>query len=330
MNNLLRFPSPISATAALAASSPPPFAATYYPLGRAVEITANSPDVLAAAEAVWGCFPRTSTEGQVALHAAVAAIPATPYAPAPPRSREHLVTIVHSPENFAVADLARGFASAWLTAAVAADRAYLRYHFLEPLVYLMLDALYFAPVHAASVALGDQAVVLCGPSGAGKTSLAYTCARRGWTYLSGDATHILRDRSDFTIAGRPHSIRFREPASLLFPELSAYAPVRRPNGKLDIEVDTRALGLDIGYQRQARHIVFLNRRPAGAARIRPFPRAKACTVFEQVLCCGDERTLAAQRSAIRRFLSLPIAELTYSHPAGAEAALRSLVLGGRT
>jgi hypothetical protein len=329
MKSAVQFASPVGGRDPLAAAFPLPLRATYYPMGFALELATNSSDVLRSAKGIWGRFPRTCSENAVTLRVAVGGKPTRPLSPSPPRGREHLVSIVHSSENFAVADLSRGFGFAWLTADVAADPAYSRYHFLEPLAYLMLDALYFAPVHASCVALDGSAVVLCGASGAGKTSLAYACARRGWTYLSDDATHLLRHRSDSTLAGRPHWIRFRESARLLFPELGAYAPVRRPNGKLDIEVETESLGLAIAYERQAGHIVFLNRRAsAGPPRLCAFPRAEARRILEQVVCYGDARTRAGQKHALRRFLALPSCELTYSDPASAEAALRSLVSGG--
>jgi hypothetical protein len=330
MSRGAQFASPVGGADPLASAFPLPLGATYYPMGVAVEIATNSEHVLAAADAVWEHFPpAAAASGVVRFRVAVAGRSTARVRPSPPRGREHLVSIVHSPENFAVADLERGFGFAWLTADVAADRAGCRYHFLEPLVYLMVDALHFAPVHGSCVALDGRAVVLCGGSGAGKTSLAYACARRGWSYLSDDATHVLR-RGDCTVAGRPHWIRFRESARRLFPELRAYAPVRRPNGKLDIEVETEALGLPIAYQRQAGHIVFLNRRETGGkASLRPFPRAQARRILEQVICYGGERIRAEQRSALGRLLALPAAELTYQDPARAEAVLRSLVSGGR-
>ncbi len=95
----------------------------------------------------------------------------------------------------------------------------------------MIEARHFCPIHAACIALNGRAVLLCGNSGAGKTSLAYACAKKGWTYLSGDATYIVRNRPDRTVAGRPFSIRFRAEARELFPELSEFAPRGAPEGK---------------------------------------------------------------------------------------------------
>jgi hypothetical protein len=232
---------------------------------------------------------------------------------------------VHSPENFAVADLAGAFGFAWLTRDVAADSAYCRYYFLEPLVYITLSALHVTPLHASCIALNDCAVVLCGDSGAGKTSLAYACARRGWQYLADDAAHIVRSSHDHSVVGRPYTIRFRESARWLFPELNRFTSSRRPSGKIDFEIETHELGLSIALKHPASHIVFLRReRSCAAAHLRPFPREEAERRLAQVICFGNEQIRSEQRESISRFVTLPISELVYSDLESAELALRSL------
>jgi hypothetical protein len=306
---------------------PLPLTARYYPMGFALDLATNSADILAAAARMWAQFPATSHQHAANLRVFVEDHDAT-VSPVPcmPRGQNHLVSMIHGPENFAVCDLAGSFTFASLTRDVARDQAYVRYHFLEPAGYLMIDARHLSPVHASCTALDGRAVLLCGDSGAGKTSLAYACARRGWTYLSDDATHIVRGRADRTVVGRPFRIRFRESARLLFPELNQFTPERRPNGKLDIEVETGALGMAVALESNATHLVFLNRQNAFApTRIEPFARREAAQRLQNLTCYGDERVRSAQRRALTEFLRLPIVELTYNDLDGAESALRALV-----
>ena len=310
---------------------PLPLKFRYYPMGFPVDLATNSEDILAIADRIWGPFPATSHSNAATLRIAVDDRDASvPPVPSMPRGQNHLVSIVQGPDNFAIVDIARSFAFACLTRDVARDRAYVRYHFLEPAVYLMVDAAHLSPVHASCVALNGRAVVLCGDAGAGKTSLAYACARSGWTYLSDDATHIVRGRADRAVVGRPFRIRFRESARRLFPELNRFTPERRPNGKLDIEVDTRALGLSVALESKASHVVFLNRQDhrhdKARATVEPFPRGDAPGRLQNLICYGDQRVLEEQNRALREFLRLPIVELKYGDPAGAENALRELVL----
>jgi hypothetical protein len=167
--------------------------------------------------------------------------------------------------------------------------------------------------------------VLCGDSGAGKTSLAYACASRGWQFLADDAAHIVRSSHDHSVVGRPYTIRFRESAQWLFPELNRFTPSRRPNGKIDFEIETHELGLPIALKHPASHIVFLRREQrSAAAHLRPFPREEAERRLAQVICFGNERIRSEQRESIRRFVTLPISELIYSDLDAAELALRSL------
>jgi hypothetical protein len=242
-----------------------------------------------------------------------------------PRGQQHLISVIHSPENFAVCDVRASFAFAAVTRDVATNLDYFQYHFLEPLAYLMVDAAHLAPMHAACVAWRDKAIVLCGDSGAGKTSLAYACARQGWTYLSDDGTYVIRGRSEPWVAGRPFRIRFRESARKLFPELERFTPTWRPNGKLDIEVDTEALSLRTSTEKPAGHVVFLDRRETpGRAVFGAYPAASAKQKLEALVVYGDERIRREQSRALNSLLQLPVSRLTYGDPESAERALRAL------
>jgi len=287
---------------------------------------------MAAADWLWRKFTPHAEWGEIRLATMRIVVEdcdaRTPPVSSTPRGRDHLISMVHGPDNFAVCDLAASFTFACLTRDVARHSAYVRYHFLEPAGYMMIDARHLSPLHASCTALNGQAVLLCGDSGAGKTSLAYACARRGWTYLSDDATHIVRGRDDRKVVGRPYRIRFRESARHLFPELNRFTPELRPNGKLDIEAETEKLGIDVALTGHASHIIFLNRRPEPIAPvIAPVPRNTAAWRLRNPALYGEPSVRAEQERAIENFLHLPAAELIYNDFNSAEQALRGLVQG---
>jgi serine kinase of HPr protein (carbohydrate metabolism regulator) len=60
--------------------------------------------------------------------------------------------------------------------------------------------------HASSVALDGRAVLLCGPSGSGKSDLALRLLDRGFTLVSDDRT-IVRRQGDKLIASAPDTIK---------------------------------------------------------------------------------------------------------------------------
>jgi hypothetical protein len=296
-------------------------------MGYALRIATNSERVHAAAARLWSDYPRLSDQPAVRLNIAVTENAAAPPPPAPLfRGRDHLFSVVADRSHFASADLRAGVGFACFTEQICGDD--LRYQFLEPLAYVLIAARHLAFTHAACVALHGRGVLLCGDSGAGKTCLAFACARKGWTFVSGDATAVVRGRSDHRVLGRPFEIRFRETARRLFPELEHYPRALRPNGKNDIELDPRGLKLRVAIKGTARHVVFLERsRSPRAARIEVFPRDEALRRLEPAICFGDEESRRDQRESLKALLTLPILRLRYSDLDSAERAMRTVVTG---
>jgi hypothetical protein len=294
-------------------------------MGYRLQIASNSELVHLVAGRIWSRYPRLADDPAVRLNIAVtpddAALPR--HAPIF-RAREHLFSIVADHHNFATADLQLGTGFATFAENISPD--YLRYQFLEPLAYVLIAARYLAFTHAACVALEGCCVLLAGDSGAGKTCLAFACARKGWTFLSGDATAIVRGRSDHRVLGRPFEIRFRETARRLFPELEIYPRVIRPNGKNDIEIDPRDLGLKCAIKSTASHVVILERshRPIPAIA-QPLPADEAFRYLGQAICFGDESSRAEQLDSLRELVALPAFRLHFYDLNSAERALRSLV-----
>jgi hypothetical protein len=303
-----------------------PFHATYYPMGYAVELSTNSPDALEVAAKLWRRYPALSHASPVRIRVIRGDSDAPPFRePARARGQGHLLSIIHGPQDYAVADLTSGFAFALLSRLSISQPSYFRYHFLEPLTYVLLAARHFALVHASCVSLNGRAIVLCGASGSGKTCLAYSCAKRGWKFISGDAVHIVRGRDDHMVIGRPYEIRFRDTARELFPELGSVVPEPRPNGKVDLELDTSELGISVALHAVAHDVVFLER--ARVTAIERYDRDDAVERLKETICFGDDRSRLEQRASLEHLSGLPLWRLSYSDPASAEALLRLVVNG---
>src|SRR5207249_3328414 len=138
-------------------------------------------------------------------------------------------------------------------------------------------------------------------------------ARRGWTFISGDAVGMLRHTSDYTVIGRPLEIRFRETARSLFPELQSYKAALRPSGKFDIEADTQHLNLALAFEGKASHIVFLDRDPETVPpALESYPRDEAERRLEPAICYGGDAIRRAQHRTLSHFLNLPVWRLRYA------------------
>ena len=302
----------------------------YYPLGFPLEVQTNSPDVLKAADENWGLFSPAFDLPPLRLAVGVREDPSAE--PLPEKSaffaREHLMSILINQANFAVCDFEQAYSFAWVTPPLASDHAALRYRILTPAVMMMAEFLALAPLHAALISRNGRGVALCGDSFAGKSTLAYACARSGWTYISDDGTFLVRDRSDRYAVGQPHFIRFREDARQLFPELADQLAVTRPNGKLGIEIFTRDLPIATAPGANIQHLVFLNRDHRGPVRLRPCPPDQLQAWCEQYVNFGTSRMRAAMTRCHQQLFQAPVWEMSYQDLDEAVLRLEGLVDSG--
>jgi hypothetical protein len=307
-----------------------PLRRTFFPLGYPLVLETNSHDVIRAAEGGWGAFERMFIEDPVQVCLAVSENDSEPPLPAPVvRSREHLMSIVADPGNFMLCDFDRGFSFGWVTRSTAADHPLLRYQFLTAGGATLAQQWALAPLHGALVMRNRTGVMLCGDSFAGKSTLAYACARAGWTYVSDDGTFLVRARDDRYAIGDPHGIRFRTDASELFPELADRLPTVRPNGKIAIEVLTSDLGVSIAPGCAVDHVVFLNRElrldQTGRASVRRHSENHARAHWAQCAVLGTEEVRAAQRRCYERLLDAGLWTMQYSNLDNAVERLERLV-----
>jgi len=308
--------------------TPLPIRRTLYPIGFPATIVSNHENVIRAAESIWGKFELASDAPPVELRIAVSES-MEPSAPSRmPTGQGHLVSFLHDANNFVQMDLRAGFAYGWLSAAVARDAPYVRYYFVEPAVALMVEAHHLATLHCACVSLDGKGVLLCGGPEAGKSTLAYACARRGWNYVSDDASHVIRNSAGREIFGNPYQVRFRPHCQTLFPELARFAPYDRPNGKPSLELDTSILNISTARSAPADVAVFLN-RSGGGQGLTAFDKSEAYQQLIRFLVVGEESIREQQRAAIRRVLDVPVYEMRYQDLDWAEQRLRALVENGR-
>jgi hypothetical protein len=304
-----------------------PLRKVFYPLGFSVEIATNSQAVLQAAEESWGCFQKTFIRSTLQIRICVSEGGTASSSSAPTyRTQGSLLSVISDAENFAICDLRQGFACAWLTSGTVECRNYLRYHFLEAVAMCLLASLHVTPIHAACVALSGCGFLLCGDSGAGKSSLAFACARAGWTYISDDASYLIRSRSDRFVAGNSHQIRFRPSTAGLFPELKGLDITPRAAGKPSIEVSTSSLMADMITASGSRidYVIFLNREGLYPPELMSFSRLAAEQHLKRYFWGSDE-IQEGQITSLRKLLTADIFELRYCNLDWAVNRLETLV-----
>ena len=324
-------PSGVSAKDPLLYDLPLTLEVELYPLGFPLKLQTNSQAILQAAQESWGLSSRRFMETAIEVRAGIFGEgPCDRSRPAVFRGQRNLVSIVADSSNSAVCDLKSGFSYCWVTPDTAADREYFRYFFLEALTFTALSGRYTIPLHAACVELRGKGVLLCGESGAGKSSLAYACARLGWTFICDDGTNLIRKQGPTLVVGDCHHLRLRADASRLFPELAGLLARRRPNGKMTIEIRTADLPFfRVAAESQIDTLLFLNRSehgPVGFARVE---RGKAYGELCSVINLGPRSLRAAWRRAYRDLLRVcPVWEFTYWDLDEAVIRLEALVQEG--
>jgi hypothetical protein len=289
-----------------------PFRAILFPFGFPVAVSSHSEAVIAIAHAEWDQWQQAFDDPPIELTFEVSPHNGWPGSDRPPastfRGHEHLFTVVADANNVATGDTRARKARATLHQSAIDDRPYFVYHFLDAMAFQLITSLNFTPMHGSTVARNGRGVLITGDSGQGKSSLSYACARHNWTFVSDDASHLLRRRaSERLIVGAPHHIRLRPDAPQLFPELATFTPAIRGNGKLSLQIRTRELSIATAPTTPVDAIVLPHRVSAAhskaPARLEKIAKDSVREYCAQWFYHWDPPVLAEQRAAFEKMLS---------------------------
>jgi hypothetical protein len=182
--------------------------------------------------------------------------------------------IARSAGSFGVSDPARRETVAYVTTALAGDRAHFRGAILEALTLALIAPFDRHPIHAAAIACDGRALLLVGESGSGKSTLAYAARNAGFDVLSEDHAWIQLE-PETRVWGTACRIRLAPDAARHFPEAAAAATSETVGGKTKLAIDVPAGAL---MSRDA--VVCLLSRSEGEASVEPLG---AATVEESLV-----------------------------------------------
>ncbi|MGO4883763.1 MAG: hypothetical protein ACLP59_23525 [Bryobacteraceae bacterium] len=307
--------------------TPLPYQVRIYPYGFPVDVSSDAREVLDAARASFGAYAPRYDRPPLRLHVMVAdggsGSPPEPVL----RGQRNLLTWVSDRENFAAIDWRERFGFSCVTRATLADRIFFRWHFLDALIYMLLELNYITSLHAACVAWDGAGVLLYGPSGVGKSTLSYACARRGWTYVSDDSSSVLWDGGR-TVIGESHHFRFRAEAPELFPELLGRTAGHQLGHKPTIEALTRDMPIRTAPECRVEHIAFLDRGAGMHAGVTRISIEEARERLLQDMPGFDPELDARRIAVVESMAEAPAYDLRYSNYEEALVLLARIARGG--
>lgn len=293
---------------------PLPLRGTLYPLGFPLEIHTNNPEILKMAEETWGACVRKFANPPIEIRIAVSEENEGEPPSAPVfRAQGHLLSIVSDAAHFAVCDLAKGFAFCWLMQGAINARVWTRHYFLDAMVYCSLTHLYVTAVHAGCITRNGRGVLLCGPSGVGKSVLALACAHNGWSFVTDDVAYLVRGKESEMVIGKPDRMKFLTTAAALFPGLPWPQAGADHAGSPLLELRTEDVEMATAHSCSPDFLVFLRRPKVGAASLIPIGSDEVLIRLLAELPVFDKPVHAEHRRSLEILSRVPAYELQYEH-----------------
>ena len=285
----------------------------FFPLGFSVRIVTNREEVLEMARRSWSKFTRMSSSEPLVIELEFVEGDPKKFIEVPSMKIDgDLLTIAFDEQSIIVADLRQGLARGILAEMLLKMELHLRYYVLEAIALSMISTLRAVALHGAAVVRKGAGVLLCGESGAGKTTLAYACARSGWSYVSDDASYLLLEGKQARVVGNCHQIRFRDASARLFMELNGRENTARVAGKPSIEMRTNELA-DIRQASFAdiRFVLFLNRSSESVPGLYAITRDQVEKYFKKFLLIPAPHGSPTD-NALERLLGAQMFEMRYT------------------
>lgn len=307
------------------------FSEVFFPLGFPVRVSTNRREVIDEARTNWSCcWPKSELEPLLINLEFFSNLSRGVVTAVETHVDGKFLTVDFDEQGIVIADLQEGVARGVLSEKVLTSKLHLGYYVLEAAALSMISTLRAVALHAACISWRGVGILLCGESGAGKTTLAYACARSGWTYVSDDASYLSLRSQTRRVVGNHHKIRFRDAATNLFDELCGKTVTSRATGKPSIELLTAELeDVRTAAHADVKFILFLSRNDAFQPTLQPLEPEIARNYFKRFFLLQPDSE-SPTGEAIDDLLSVPIFEFRYARLEPAVSFLTKIAESGNS
>lgn len=195
---------------------------------------------------------------------------------------------------------------------MAADLAYWQTVIFPMLLSIMSASVGIAELHCACVAKHQRGVLLAGPSGTGKSTLALALSQQGYDFLSDDRTFCFVENGELRVSGLPTLCKLRPEAILWFDELRQKQLTGVRTGGPAFWLEPKDLkGVERARQCRPVSLIFLDRRDSSEFRLIPMSATEAQSRLDAELMMELPEATAKRAEVIKRIAHLPCWLLQY-------------------
>jgi len=263
-----------------------PFEARFVVAGSIWQITANAPEILAAARETFQ--PADGAAGKIALKVSCfvdSELRGEKPWPHPRfRGLDHFVYAAYGAGGAMLIDLHQRRVIGRFSPAMARDSSYWKCVLLPILLGVTSASLGITPLHCACLVRGGHGLILAGEAGAGKSTLAVTLALNNFAFLSDEWTYFSLSGSRAQAWGLPTPVKLLPDAVKYFPQLTETQIATSLNGELAYEVDpVEVFSVDRSLFCEPKWLVFVERTDGTGTFFKPISSDDAFRRFAEEL-----------------------------------------------
>ena len=198
-------------------------------------LRSNSLDVIASV-ATWRCPAVPAGDRSFEMRIFVDPAPGKTLPSPFFRGIQHLVFAAFGERDLFTIDLRNRRVIGVITRETAHRYEFWKKELLPIVIGILGTSLGVVPIHSACLEMDGRGLLLVGPSGVGKSTLAAALTRCGFSLVSDDWTYISEEDGALSARGFSRSLKLLPDTMQYFPELCGHSLTRFLNGELAYEV----------------------------------------------------------------------------------------------